>query len=61
MGSSNVLGTGEEDDVEVPVLIASKQVKDLKVVRVSAGGQHTIILGQPPVTNHNATNNTDKQ
>ncbi|XP_074098195.1 regulator of chromosome condensation 1 [Cotesia typhae] len=46
MGSSNQLGTGNEDDVDTPVLIKSKQLEGKNVVRVSGGGQHTIILAQ---------------
>ncbi|XP_014237356.1 regulator of chromosome condensation [Trichogramma pretiosum] len=45
MGTSGQLGTGEEEDVDTPTLIESKQLKDLKIVRVSGGGQHTIVLG----------------
>ncbi|KAJ8681275.1 hypothetical protein QAD02_017062 [Eretmocerus hayati] len=47
MGTSGQLGTGEEEDVDVPTLIESKQVKDVKILRVSGGGQHTIVLGLP--------------
>ncbi|KAG5895448.1 hypothetical protein JTB14_001325 [Gonioctena quinquepunctata] len=44
MGTNGQLGTGEDDDCEVPTLIKSKQVQDKKVFRVSSGGQHTVIL-----------------
>nr|XP_023017406.1 regulator of chromosome condensation isoform X1 [Leptinotarsa decemlineata]XP_023017407.1 regulator of chromosome condensation isoform X1 [Leptinotarsa decemlineata] len=44
MGTNGQLGTGEEDDLEVPTLIKSKQLQDRKVFRVSSGGQHTVIL-----------------
>lgn len=44
MGTNGQLGTGEEDDCELPTLIKSKQLQDRKVVRVSSGGQHTVIL-----------------
>ncbi|XP_033122882.1 regulator of chromosome condensation-like [Anneissia japonica] len=44
MGSSLQLGTGEEDDELVPVLIKSKQLENRKAIMVAAGGQHTVIL-----------------
>ncbi|CAG5093829.1 Similar to RCC1: Regulator of chromosome condensation (Mesocricetus auratus), partial [Cotesia congregata] len=46
MGTSGQLGTGEEEDVDTPVLIKSKQLEGKNVVRVAGGGQHTIILAQ---------------
>lgn len=47
MGTSGQLGTGEEEDADVPQLIESKQLKDVKVLRVAGGGQHTIVLALP--------------
>ena len=44
MGSNGQLGTGEEEDVETPVLVKGKQLEGKSVVRVSGGGQHTLIL-----------------
>lgn len=46
MGSNGQLGTGEEDDVQIPVVIKSKQwIKDKRnAARVVSGGQHTLIL-----------------
>lgn len=44
MGTNGQLGTGEEDDCESPTLIKGKQLQDKKVLRVSSGGQHTVIL-----------------
>ncbi|XP_011302739.1 regulator of chromosome condensation [Fopius arisanus] len=44
MGSNSQLGTGEEEDVDTPVLIKSKQLEGKTVVRVAGGGQHTLIL-----------------
>lgn len=44
MGSSGQLGTGSEDDVDVPILVKSKQLEGKTVVRTSGGGQHTLIL-----------------
>ncbi|XP_024945219.1 regulator of chromosome condensation isoform X2 [Cephus cinctus] len=44
MGSSGQLGTGNEDDAELPVMVKGKQLEDKTVVRASGGGQHTLIL-----------------
>ena len=44
MGTNGQLGTGEEDDCVEPTLIKSKQLTDRAVFKVSAGGQHTVIL-----------------
>ncbi|XP_054006071.1 regulator of chromosome condensation isoform X1 [Hylaeus anthracinus] len=44
MGTSAQLGTGEEEDVEEPVLVKGKQLEGKTIVRVSGGGQHTIAL-----------------
>jgi alpha-tubulin suppressor-like RCC1 family protein len=51
MGTSGQLGTGEDEDVDVPILIESKQLKDIQVIRVSGGGQHTILFGMPSTIN----------
>lgn len=44
MGSSGQLGTGEEEDVEEPMLIKGRQLDGKTVVRVTGGGQHTLTL-----------------
>lgn len=44
MGTNGQLGTGEEEDCYEPTLIKSKQLADRQVIRVSSGGQHTVIL-----------------
>jgi len=45
MGSTMQLGQGDDDsDVYEPVVIAGKQLENKKVVMVSSGGQHTMIL-----------------
>ncbi|XP_014216858.1 regulator of chromosome condensation [Copidosoma floridanum] len=49
MGSEGQLGTGEEDDILEPRLIESKYVKEVEVLRVSGGGQHTIILAKKSI------------
>ncbi|CRK98351.1 CLUMA_CG011711, isoform A [Clunio marinus] len=48
MGSSSQLGTGDEDDVESPKLLASAQVKDKNILSVSSGGQHSLFLVEAP-------------
>lgn len=55
MGTNGQLGTGEEDDCDEPTLIKSKQLTDKQVVRVSSGGQHTVILAV--TSNNNKTEN----
>ncbi|XP_015433074.1 PREDICTED: regulator of chromosome condensation-like isoform X2 [Dufourea novaeangliae] len=44
MGSSGQLGTGEEEDVEEPILVKGKQLEGRIIVRVAGGGQHTLAL-----------------
>ncbi|XP_043256607.1 regulator of chromosome condensation [Colletes gigas] len=44
MGSSGQLGTGEEEDVEEPVLVKGKQLEGKTIIRVAGGGQHTLAL-----------------
>lgn len=44
MGSSGQLGTGEDDDSDIPVLVKGKQLEGKSIVRASGGGQHTLIL-----------------
>ncbi|KAF5299713.1 hypothetical protein FQA39_LY11508 [Lamprigera yunnana] len=51
MGTVGQLGTGEEEDCFVPTLIKTKQLMDRQVLKVSSGGQHTVILASS--TNNN--------
>lgn len=44
MGTNGQLGLGDDEDHEEPVQVKSKQLNDRKVIRVSSGGQHTVIL-----------------
>lgn len=44
MGTTEQLGTGNDEDVETPVLVKGKQLEGKSVMRVSGGGQHTLIL-----------------
>lgn len=48
MGTSSTLGTGDEDDVIEPRLLASQQVKDKTILSVSSGGQHSLFLVEVP-------------
>ncbi|CAG9856195.1 unnamed protein product [Phyllotreta striolata] len=52
MGTNGQLGTGSEDDCELPTLIKSKELLNRKVLRVSSGGQHTVILAVGNDTNN---------
>ncbi|XP_027720536.1 regulator of chromosome condensation isoform X2 [Vombatus ursinus] len=44
MGTNFQLGTGEDDDVWSPVVMAGKQLENRVVLSVSSGGQHTVLL-----------------
>lgn len=44
MGTNGQLGLGDDADYEEPVEVKSKQLNNKKVLRVSSGGQHTVIL-----------------
>ncbi|XP_054262997.1 regulator of chromosome condensation-like isoform X2 [Macrosteles quadrilineatus] len=44
MGTNGQLGTGDEDDHYEPVRMGGKQLEGRKVVAVSGGGQHTVLL-----------------
>lgn len=44
MGSNQQLGTGNEEDEQTPVQIASKQVQGKRILKVSSGGQHSLFL-----------------
>lgn len=64
MGTNGQLGTGDEEDADLPTLINSKHLKDVKVVRVAGGGQHTIILANPLTSvkeNNNISNQKDEK
>lgn len=50
MGTSSQLGTGDEDDVEVPQVLVSAQVKDKNLLSVNGGGQHSVFLVEAPAT-----------
>ncbi|KAL9698098.1 hypothetical protein quinque_001539 [Culex quinquefasciatus] len=44
MGSNQQLGTGNEEDEQTPVQIASKQVQGKRILKVSSGGQHSLFI-----------------
>lgn len=48
MGTSSQLGTGDEDDVTEPKLLASAQIKDKKVLSIGGGGQHSLFIVEAP-------------
>lgn len=50
MGTSSQLGTGDEEDVEIPQLLVSAQVKDKNLLSVNGGGQHSLFLVEAPPT-----------
>jgi len=45
-GANGQLGTGEEEDVWAPLRMVGKHLKDKKVLVVSSGGQHTVIIAR---------------
>ncbi|KAL3284777.1 hypothetical protein HHI36_018920 [Cryptolaemus montrouzieri] len=51
MGTSGQLGTGNDEDCLEPTLVAGKQLEHRSVVKVSSGGQHTVVLAV--TTNNN--------
>ena len=53
MGNNLQLGTGDEDDVYQPKKMKSKQLEDKKVLKISAGGQHSIMLAHSDDKNNN--------
>jgi len=61
MGTNGQLGTGEEDDVWEPYLIASKQIKDRIVIAVSSGGQHTVMIAKDKVEGEVEKINVEKR
>lgn len=48
MGTNSQLGTGDEDDVTSPKLLASAQVKDKNILAINSGGQHSLFLVEVP-------------
>jgi len=44
MGTSKQLSSGTEDDQMEPQPLGGKQLDTRKVIMVSAGGQHTVVL-----------------
>lgn len=46
MGSSKQLGNQDEEDIWTPTQLTGKQLETRKVLSVSGGGQHTVVLAQ---------------
>ena len=46
MGTNGQLGTGDDEDKFEPIKMGGKQLQGKKVIAVSSGGQHTVLLVQ---------------
>ena len=46
MGTNGQLGTGGDEDSHLPIKMGGKQLQGRKVITVSSGGQHTVIIAQ---------------
>ena len=44
MGTNGQLGHSGDEDAWIPVLMEGKQLETRKVVGVSGGGQHTVLI-----------------
>lgn len=44
MGTNGQLGTGDDEDKFEPIKMGGKQLQGKKVIAVSSGGQHTVLL-----------------
>lgn len=51
MGTTGELGTGNDEDCLEPTLVQGKQLLNRQVIKVSSGGQHTVVLAK--TTNNN--------
>lgn len=47
MGTNSQLGHGNEDDCHIPRLVEGNFAKSWKALKVSGGGQHTLVLATP--------------
>ncbi|KAG0165888.1 hypothetical protein DFQ29_001270 [Apophysomyces sp. BC1021] len=45
-GETYALGTGSEEDAEVPVMLTGQKLQGHRVLRVAAGAQHSVILAR---------------
>ena len=48
MGTNSQLGTGDDDDVPEPRLLATAQVRDKNILAVNSGGQHSLFIVEVP-------------
>jgi len=46
MGTNGQLGTGEDEDVELPHKMKSKELETRGVIGASSGGQHTVLIAK---------------
>ena len=46
MGSNGQLGQSDEEDLWEPGTMLGKQLEQRKVMAVSGGGQHTVLIAQ---------------
>jgi len=46
MGTNGQLGTGDDEDMWEPYLVKSKQLVERRVISVSSGGQHTVMIAK---------------
>ncbi|KAI8605511.1 regulator of chromosome condensation 1/beta-lactamase-inhibitor protein II [Dissophora ornata] len=46
-GEMLACGNGEEEDVETPLKLTGQQIANHRVLKVAAGGQHSVILAVP--------------
>ncbi|KAL1925011.1 uncharacterized protein VTP21DRAFT_4665 [Calcarisporiella thermophila] len=47
-GESGALGTGKEEDEVTPCLVRGKRIIDYQLLKISGGGQHSLLLAAKP-------------
>lgn len=45
-GETHALGNGEDKDEEVPIKVTGQKLEGFRVLKVSAGGQHSVLLAK---------------
>lgn len=55
LGTNSQLGTGDDEDVLDPTLLAGAQVKEKNIISVSSGGQHSLFIVETPESAAKAT------
>ncbi|KAL3319269.1 Regulator of chromosome condensation [Cichlidogyrus casuarinus] len=62
MGNNLQLAQGDaDDDLYVPMPMQGKNLEDMRVLLVDAGGQHTVLLAQPKVIKSTEVNGSIKE